>query len=167
MKKILGYAAILALAFLLGMFIREYVAGVSDVAGDSMYDTLMTGDKVFISRLEYALGTPERGDIAQIELADRGGLYLKRVIGLPGERVELTGGVVHINGQALHEPYALLSDDDFNIELGEDEYFVLGDNRPVSYDSREEDFGVVDASCFRGRVRAILWPFDRIEFGVE
>lgn len=167
MKKILAYALILALAVALGLFVREYVAGVSSVVGDSMYDTLMTGDKVLITRLEYALGAPERGDIAQIELADRGGLYLKRVIGLPGETVELISGAVHINGQALNEPYAALSADDFYIELGEDEYFVLGDNRPVSYDSREEDFGVVSAACFRGRVRAVLWPFDRIQFGIE
>lgn len=167
MKKFLGWALILALAFALGMFVREYVAGVADVAGDSMYDTLITGDKVLISRLEYALGAPERGDIAQIALSDRGGLYLKRVIGLPGETVELIDGAVHINGHALTEPYILPSDDDFYIELSDNEYFVLGDNRPVSYDSREEDFGVVDASCFRGRVRAILWPFDRIQFGIE
>lgn len=167
MKKIFACALILALAFALGMFIREYVAGVTTVAGDSMYDTLVTGDRVLVSRLEYALGTPQRGDIAQIALEDRGGLYLKRVIGLPGETVELISGTVHINGQPLDEPYAVMSDDDFYIELGEDEYFVLGDNRPVSYDSREEDFGVVSAGCFRGRVRAVLWPFDRIQFGIE
>lgn len=167
MKKILSYVLILFLAFALGMFIRSYVAGIAAVAGDSMYDTLVTGDKVLISRLEYALGEPERGDIAQIELADRGGLYLKRVIGLPGETVELRNGTVHINGQALRENYATLSGDDFYVELGDGEYFVLGDNRPVSYDSREEDFGVVNAGCFRGRVRAILWPVDRIKFGFE
>ena len=167
MKKLLIYALILVSAFAFGMFIREYVAGVAAVAGDSMYDTLVTGDRALISRLEYALGRPQRGDIAQIELPDRGGLYLKRVVGLPGETVELIGGKVHINGQPLDEPYAVMSDDDFYIELSDDEYFVLGDNRPVSYDSREEDFGVVSAGCFRGRVRAILWPFDRISFDIE
>ena len=167
MKRFLIYALILALAFCLGMFIREYVAGVSSVAGDSMRDTLITGDKVFITRLEYALGTPDRGDIAQIELPDRGGLYLKRVVGLPGETVEIISGTVHVNGQPLSEPYAAPSDDDFSVELGDDEYFVLGDNRPVSYDSREEDFGVVSAGCFRGRVRAILWPPERINFDIE
>jgi len=166
-KKILAYALILALALGFGMFLRTYVAGVSSVAGDSMHDTLTTGDKVLLWRLGYALHAPERGDIAQIELADRGGLYLKRVIGLPGETVEIISGVVHINGQALTESYAALSGDDHYVELGADEYFVLGDNRPVSYDSREEDFGVVSAGCFRGRVCAILWPADRINFDIE
>ena len=167
MKRLLTYALIIALALGFGVFIRSFVAGVSTVVGDSMYDTLTTGDRVLVWRLGYALHEPRRGDIAQIELEDRGGLYLKRVIGLPGETVEIISGVVHINGQALTEPYAALSDDNHYVELGADEYFVLGDNRPVSYDSREEDFGVVSADCFRGRVSAILWPAERISFDVE
>ena len=167
MKKILTYALVLLLALGFGMFTRKYIVGVSNVAGDSMQTTLMTGDKVLITRPEYVLGAPERGDIVQLELPARDGLYLKRVIGLPGETVELISGAVHINGQKIYEPYAVESNDDYFIELGDDEYFVLGDNRPISYDSREEDFGVVNASCFRGRVRAILWPPDRIQFGIE
>lgn len=167
MKRLVRIILIVALGAALGLLIRQYALGVATVAGDSMQPTLMTGDTVLITRLDYILDTPARGDVAQLEIPGRDGAYLKRVVGLPGETVEIIGGVVHINGQALNEPYATLSDDDFRVTLGEDEYFVLGDNRPVSYDSREEDFGVVSADCFRGRVRAVIWPFERIEFGID
>lgn len=113
------------------------------------------------------MSTPECGDVVQVEVPGRDGLYLKRVIGLPGDSVEIIGGNVHVNGQALYEPYATLASDDFSITLGQDEYFLLGDNRPLSYDSREEEFGVVSADCFRGRVRAILWPVERIDFNID
>lgn len=167
MKRLVKLVLLVALGVAVGLLVRGYVAGVATVAGDSMQPTLMTGDLVLLTRLDYIVGAPERGDIVQLEIPGRDGKYLKRVTGLPGETVEITDGVVHINGQALNEPYATLSDDDFRVQLGEDEYFVLGDNRPVSYDSREEDFGVISADCFRGRVRAIIWPFERIEFGVN
>lgn len=167
MKRTVKWLLLLACAAAVGLLARRYVISVSGVAGDSMNDTLVTGDYVLVSRLDYALGKPRRGDIAQLEIPGRGGLYIKRVIGLPGETVEIIGGEVHINGQALSEDYATISADDYYIELGADEYFVLGDNRPASYDSREEDFGVISAGLFRGRVRAILWPMDRIEFGID
>ena len=167
MKRLGKLILLVALGAAIGLLIREYVLGVSAVAGDSMQPTLMTGDRVLITRLDYIVGVPQRGDVVQLEIPGRDGEYLKRVVGLPGETVEIIGGVVHINGQALNETYATLSDDDFRIQLDEDEYFVLGDNRPVSYDSREEDFGVISASCFRGRVRAIIWPLERIEFGIN
>ena len=167
MKRLGKLILLVALGAAIGLLIREYVLGVSAVAGDSMQPTLMTGDRVLITRLDYIVGVPQRGDVVQLEIPGRDGEYLKRVVGLPGETVEIVGGVVHINGKALNETYATLSDDDFRIQLDEDEYFVLGDNRPVSYDSREEDFGVISASCFRGRVRAIIWPLERIEFGIN
>lgn len=167
MKRLARAVLLLALGVAFGLLIREYVLSVATVAGDSMQPTLATGDRVLITGLDYLIDAPKRGDVAQLEIPGRDGTYLKRVVGLPGETVEIIGGVVHINGQALNETYAALSDDDFRVELGEDEYFVLGDNRPVSYDSREEDFGVISADCFRGRVRAVIWPLERIRFGIE
>ena len=167
MKRFLRSIAALALAVFVGLMLRSFVVGFTFVAGDSMNDTLMTGDVALLSRWDYLLGEPQRGDIAQLELEQRGGLYLKRVIGLPGETVEITDGVVYIEGRPLNEPYVTPSEDDYYIELGWDEYFVLGDNRAVSYDSREEDFGAVSIGCFRGRVRGIIWPPERIGFGIE
>lgn len=167
MKKLLSFLVAAAVAVCVGFVLRCCVAGITVVAGDSMNDTLMTGDVVVMSRWDYLLGEPGRGDIAQIELEQRGGLYLKRVIGLPGETVEIRDGAVYIDGRLLNEPYVTPSDDDYYVELDRDEYFVLGDNRAVSYDSREEDFGAVSIDCFRGRVRGIIWPPERIGFGIE
>lgn len=167
MKRLLSFLAALALAVCVGLALRTLVVGFTVVAGDSMNDTLMTGDVAVLSRWDYLLGAPGRGDIVQIAPEKRGGLYLKRVIGLPGETVEITDGVVCIDGQPLNEPYVTPSDDDYHVVLGDDEYFVLGDNRAVSYDSREEDFGAVSIGCFRGRVRGIIWPPGRIGFGIE
>lgn len=167
MKRPVKTALLLAAAIIVGLLAREFLLGVSVVSGDSMQDTLMTGDVVLVTRFDYIASEPERFDVVQLEMPGRDGLYLKRVIGLPGDTVEIIGGNVHINGQALFEPYATLSTDDFSRTLGADEYFLLGDNRPLSYDSREEEFGVASAECFRGRVRAVLWPIDRIDFNIE
>ncbi len=167
MKRFFKGLIFLVLALSAGLLAREYLLGVSIVAGDSMKETLITGDVALMTRFDYIADTPGRGDVVQLEVPGRDGLYLKRVIGLPGETVEIIGGVVHINGQALDEPYAVFSDDDFKITLYADEYFVLGDNRPVSYDSREEEFGVISADCFRGRVRAVVWPPERISFDID
>ena len=160
MKRLIKTLVLLILAVAVGLLAREYLAGVSIVSGESMNDTLATGDAVLITRFDYLMSTPERGDVVQLEVPGRDGLYLKRVIGLPGDCVEIIGGNVHVNGQVLYEPYATLSTDDFSITLGPDEYFMLGDNRPVSKDSRDVTVGAV--TDIVGKARWILWPLDRI-----
>ena len=87
--------------------------------------------------------------------------YIKRVIGLPGDTVEFSGGQLIVNGRPLSEPYVSSETEDMCINLGMDEYFVLGDNRAESYDSRAEDMGCISHDQFCGRVRWILWPVDR------
>ena len=162
MKRILVWAAVIILAAGAGLFARENIVTLARVTGDSMSPTLVTGDIVLITKFDYKTSPPARFDVVQAVVPGRDGTYLKRVIGLPGERVEIKDGVVHINGQALYEKYAAPSDDEMALTLGADEYFLMGDNREASYDSREEDFGAVSADCFCGRVRAVLFP----EFGV-
>ena len=132
-----------------------------------MAETLVSGDVALVTKFDYRKDPPARFDVVQIEIPGRGGTYLKRVIGLPGETVHIISGVVHINGIALEEKYATPSNDDFSVALGADEYFVLGDNRPESYDSREEDIGAIGAASFRGRVRAVLWPLGRFDLDIE
>lgn len=167
MRRLLGWLFALAAAAGLGLFARAYVFTLTRVAGDSMETTLETGDVALVTEFDYLKSPPARLDVVQVEFPGRDGKYLKRVIGLPGETVDIISGVVHINGTALDEPYARLSDDDYHIVLGEDEYFVLGDNRPESYDSREEDIGAVSADAFLGRVRAVVWPLGRFQVGIE
>lgn len=167
LRKVIALLVTVALGAACGLFIRANVVGITAVTGSSMNDTLMQGDHVLVTKLDHITDTPERGDVVQLEIPGRDGAYLKRVVGLPGDTLELRSGSLYINGEAVYEPYATPSQDDFSIQLGNDEFFVLGDNRPVSYDSREEDFGVISAACFRGRVRAVLWPIDRIDFRLD
>lgn len=162
MKRALKWILVICLAACAGFFLRENVVCLARVAGDSMSPTLKSGDIALITRFDYRFSKPERGDVVQAEIPGRDGAYLKRVIGLPGETLEIADGVVHINGLVLSEDYAAAADGDISVTLGADEYFLMGDNRPDSYDSREEDFGAVSASCFLGRVRAVAWPFGRI-----
>jgi signal peptidase I len=162
MKRAIIWALVIILAAGAGFFLRENVLGLVKVAGDSMSATLESGDVVLVTRYDYNGRAPERGDVVQAAIPGRDGAYLKRVIGLPGETLEITDGVVHINGQILTEAYATASNDNISVTLGGDEYFLMGDNRPDSYDSREEGFGAVSAGCFLGRVRAVVWPLGRI-----
>ena len=87
--------------------------------------------------------------------------YVKRVVGLPGDEIAFSEGQLTVNGQPVSEPYVSSPTDDFQITVGEGEYFVLGDNRAESYDSRAEDMGCVGRDGLLGRVRWILWPLDR------
>ena len=152
-------SAILMLALAaLALILRTCVFGLVEVAGQSMENTLETGDVALVSRLDYRLGSIRRGDVAQIRVPGRDGTYLKRVVGLPGEKVELSGGRVFIDGRALEEPYARNSQEEFSIQLGEDEYFVLGDNRGISKDSRYPDVGQIDKREVLGKAIFLMYP---------
>ena len=114
------------------------------------------------TKFDYWFSTPQRGDIALIRIPGREGVFVKRVIGLPGERVDIQGDATFINGAFYDEPFVQNeAREDFSIVLGEDEYLVLGDNRYSSHDSRDADIGTLPKSAFVGRVRAIVFPFSR------
>ena len=102
--------------------------------GISMTPTIESGDLIFVNRLTYQFREPRRGDIVAIRMAGRSIVYVKRLIGLPGDRLEINGGVVSINDESLDEPYAHTRDDWRipEVSLGDDEYFVVGDNRTMA-----------------------------------
>ena len=127
-----------------------------------MVDTLRSGDVVLVTRFDYRIGTPDRGDVVECSFPGRSGTYIKRVIGLPGDTVEIIDSRVYVNGAPLSEPYASGSSEDYAVRLGEDEYLVLGDNRSQSYDSRAADMGFIGRDNLLGRVRIALNPFRRI-----
>lgn len=142
---------------------RLFVFHIVRIEGASMVDTLRSGDIALVTRFDYRFGgAPERGDVVECSFPGRSGVYIKRVIGLPGERVEISGGRTYIDGVALSEPYATGPAEDYSARLGPDEYLVLGDNRAESYDSRAEDMGFLHRENLLGRVRFALWPFRKI-----
>ena len=154
---------LLAITMALTLAIRLYVFRVVRVEGNSMVSTLNSGDLAVVTCFDYRLGRPQRGDVVQCRFRSRDGAYLKRLIGLPGETVEIIDSRVYIDGAPLSEPYATGASEDYRIELGVNEYLVLGDNRAESYDSRAGEIGPIHRKEILGRVRLALWPFRIIE----
>ncbi len=133
MKRALRIVIALVLLICLGLAVRQWGFSAVRISGTSMEDTLISGDVVLVTRLSYALGgTPGRGDIVECTFPGRDGSYVKRVIGIPGDRIEFISGQLYVNGQPYSEPYVTSETEDISIELGDDEYFVLGDNRAES-----------------------------------
>lgn len=117
-----------------------------------MQPTYASGSFRLVNRLSFAARPPARGDIVAIRLAGTRVVYVKRVIGLPGETLAIVGGVVHIDGRPLDEPYVRDRRPwDFDeVTIGADEYFVVGDNRGMNL--RDHTMGRVDAARIIGRV---------------
>ena len=131
----------------------------SVVRGSSMAPGIHDGDRILVDHFSYALRDVHRGDIIVLQYPLDPSLdYLKRVIGLPGDEVEIEGGHVSVNGTRLEEPYVAEQDarTDVHTRVAEDHYFVLGDNRPHSSDSRE--FGQVPKENLVGKVDLRVWP---------
>ena len=125
------------------------------IEGSSMENSLRSGDIALVTCMT---GEPQRGDILECRFPGRSGTYVKRLIGLPGEHVEIKNGITYVNDQAVPEPYLTSYPEAYSVLLNEDEYLVLGDNRAESYDSREEDMGPISKEDIIGRVRFVLWP---------
>lgn len=147
----------LVLAVVLFVIINTVSARVR-VDGISMRPTLEDGEFVLVSKLSYVLGEVKRGDIIVFHFPlNPDEELIKRVIGLPGDRVTVREGRVYVNGQMLHEPYIAQSPlYDGEWVVGEDALFVLGDNRNNSNDSK--DWGLLPAKEVVGKAVLIYWP---------
>ena len=138
--------------------------------GHSMDTTLANGENLIMDKLSYHFSDPERFDIVIFPGPKEEGeqYFIKRVIGLPGETVQIMDGKVYIDGEELTGDVYGITDYIENpgiaaepLTLGEDEYFCLGDNRPVSYDSRYEAVGPVHRSEIIGKVWIRIWPLSK------
>ena len=139
------------------------------VDGSSMLNTLEDSEFMIATKFDYLMGDPERFDIVICDYpnTDDGMYRVKRVIGLPGETVELKEGKLYINGEELVETYITRIDErNFGpYQVGEGEYFVLGDNRPISKDSRM--VGCISRDDLYGLVMFVAYPFDEIRSTME
>ena len=147
----------LVLAVLLFLAINAVSARIR-VDGSSMVPTLNNGQFVMVNRLAYKFGEPSRGDVVIFHYPrDPEQEYIKRIIGLPGDVVEITGGQVYVNGQQLNEPYISAPPrSEGRWEVPAEHLFVLGDNRNNSQDSR--NFGYVSQENVIGKALFIYWP---------
>jgi signal peptidase I len=147
----------LVLSVLLFVGINAVTARIR-VDGFSMEPTLETGEFVVVNKLAYRLGEPARGDIVVFRYPyDPQQEYIKRIIGLPGDTIEIGNGVVSVNGQAIEEPYiAAAPAYQANLTVPEGSVFVLGDNRNNSSDSH--NWGAVPLEYLVGKALVIYWP---------
>ncbi len=140
------------------MAVHLFVVQVSIVKGKSMEPCLHDGDRLVVDRFAYNLGDVRRGDVVVLRYPLDPDLdFVKRIVGLPGDRIEMHNGTLFVNGTAC-DAYGCIPDHQElpPMVVPQQNYYVLGDNRPISCDSR--DFGLVAQSLLKGRVRARFWP---------
>lgn len=155
-------------AVALAMLLKTFIVDTRWVPTTSMIPTIEISDRLIVSKLSYAFGhTPERGDIVVFkppaELGESSDL-VKRVIGLPGDTIQVTGGLVYINGAPYEEDYlAEQPTYEFGpVTVPEDSYLVLGDNRNPSYDSHRWQNPYIPASDIKAKAICRYWPLNRI-----
>lgn len=161
------------IALIIVFVVREFLVTPSIVKGESMMPTLQDGDRIMISKIS----SIERFDEIAFHAPDANENYVKRVIGLPGDKIEIKDDVLYINGEAFQEPYLetykrkineRLLTDNFTLEqvtgevaVPDGHFFVLGDNRSISRDSRS--FGFISQDAVIGEVKLRIWPLHAIE----
>jgi signal peptidase I len=161
----------------IGLFVINYVGQRSEVSGSSMEPTLYQGDNLIIDKVTYRFNDPERFDVISFRFrgsknSEKPIYYIKRIIGLPGETVYIDqGGNIYIDGVLLEEDFGKedIRPDHIGIAgvpitLGENEYFVMGDNRNNSSDSRSHVVGNVSREDIIGRAWLRIWPLGDIGF---
>lgn len=148
--------------------VPRYVIQRTIVEGDSMMNTLIDKENLLVEKVSYHFKDPERFDVIVFYPYGRDNeeYYIKRVIGLPGETVQIIGSDIYINGEILEEnfgkdPIDLAGTVEEPQTLGDDEFFVLGDNRKVSQDSRYEEVGFVKKKNIEGRAILRIFPFSK------
>lgn len=168
LKELLGWIVYIAVIIGLTWLIITFVGQRTRVSGYSMEATLHDGDNLIVDKLSYRFRDPKRFEIIVFPYRHKENTYyIKRIIGLPGETVQVKDGYVYIDGEKLDENYGLEVMEDAGIaaepiELGEDEYFVLGDNRNHSSDSRDPSVGILHRDELIGRAWIRIWPLDSI-----
>lgn len=145
------------------LLLHWFVLQISIVRGHSMEPSLADGDRLVVDRLCYSVGSFHRFDVVVLRSPTDPDIdYVKRIIALPGDRVRIERGLVLVNDEALEDGFDRIDD---GAEMGERRVpsgtcFVLGDNRPISCDSRE--FGLIPLGSVKGKVRARFWPPSRM-----
>ena len=166
--EILSFLLYVVVVVGITFLIIHYVGQRTYVSGSSMENTLSDGDNLIVDKITYRFSDPKRYDIIVFPYQyEENTYFIKRIIGLPGETVQIVDGIIYIDGEALQESYGrevmknsgLAADP---VTLGEDEYFVLGDNRNDSTDSRDPSVGKIPRDRIIGRAWVRIWPLSKI-----
>ena len=157
----------LALFILIIYLLVNFIGERAQVSGDAMEPALCNGDYILLDKFSYRFTNPKRFDVVLFPFEYQDDVnYLGRVIGLPGETVQIQDGQIYINGKVLEEDYGKEEIRNAGlassvITLGQDEYFVLGDNRNNCTDSREPSVGNISARDIIGKAVCCIWPSQR------
>ncbi len=176
-KFLRDWLVVIFIALSAALLVRMYVLQQYYISGPSMESTLFENDRVLVNKLSYRLHDIRQGDVIVFDRVTSNGAsvahddLIKRVIGLSGDKVEIKSCVVYVNGAALKEPYldkgnlsqVILEDrcrqpNMASVAVTAGQIFVMGDNRPESFDSRS--FGTISESLVVGRAFIVVWPFD-------
>ena len=163
------------ITFLIIILFFTFIISLQSISGNSMHPTLKEGNIVIVNKLFYRLGKVHRNDIVEVK-NDEGKTFVKRVIGLPGEKIEYLNGILYVGGTAYKETYLnddvitnnFLFEDICSIDdcpdgvIPKDKYLLLGDNRQESEDSRTSEFGLRSRKNIKGKVTIKLWPLKEI-----
>lgn len=173
LKEIFSTVIYIAVVILLTFLFITFVAQRTEVSGRSMMNTLQDGDSLIVSKISYEIGDPQRFDIVVFPHTDSLGnstYFIKRIIGMPGEtiRIDLEGNI-YINDEILEESYGreVIKNPGIayeGITLSDDEYFVMGDNRNDSMDSRYEEVGNIKRDQLVGKACFRIYPFASFGF---
>ena len=170
LKEILSTSVYLLVVLLITYLIVNFVGQRTEVVGSSMENTLSDGDNLIVDKITYRFKEPERYDIIVFPFQyAKNTYYIKRIIGMPGENVKIdSDGVIYINGKPVSEHYGkeIIADPGMakqEITLGKDEYFVMGDNRNNSTDSRDPSVGNIHKKDILGRAWLRIWPLHEFE----
>lgn len=168
-REIASWVVPIAAALLVTYVLKNYIIINADVPTGSMENTIMPGDRLIGNRLAYLNDEPERGDIVIFKYPDNEEeLYVKRVIGLPGETVDIRDGEIYIDGAqtALDEEYLkeawVVATGEYHFEIPAGAYLVLGDNRNDSWDARYWTNTYVYQDKILGEAVVVYWPFENI-----
>lgn len=163
LKETGGYLLIILLVITIRIFIFDPIR----VDGPSMNTTLQDGEIVILNKIHYRKSDIKRYDVVVVK--SNGKKIIKRVIGLPNETIEIKDNKVYANGKELDNSFASTETDDFSIEdigltkIPGDSYFVLGDNRRISLDSRYSEVGTIKKENIVGKAAFIIWPLNKIK----
>lgn len=170
LKELLSTSIYLLIALCAAYLIISFVGQRTQVSGSSMEATLSDNDNLIVDKLTYRFHDPERFDIIVFPFQyDRNTYYIKRIIGMPGETVQIDdAGNIYINGEVMVEGYGreviqYAGRANEPIKLADDEYFVMGDNRNASSDSRDPSVGNIKREDIIGRAWVRIWPLNKFE----
>lgn len=167
LKKVVDTGVFLLIVLTLTYLTVTYVAQRTIVHNVSMQKTLYEGDNLITDKLTYRFREPERFEIICFRSESEKHDLIKRIIGLPGETIRILDGEIYIDGEVIADREGLKSPSyagraEYEITLGSDEYFVLGDNREESIDSRYEEVGNVKCDTIVGRAVFLIYPFQKV-----